>query len=498
MMKIKLNYLLGAIALQSPLLFSLVNLSQAQTATIQSQSNRSNFLPVFSPSNTNTIPVLPDERPYTLDTGDIIRVTVFGLPEQGGETRVFEDGTITFPLIGTVNIRGKTLAELNEELLTLYSRFLRRPSITATLTKPRPVNVAVVGEVNTPGNFTFTTSAQGVQQTAQNQQTTSTPSNQPPVEIPRITDLFTRAGGLTVSADVRQIQLRRQEEGIERIYNLDFWRLLQQGDLSQDVRLRDGDIVVVPKAENPDPREFRQLADATFGIKYTRAPNVTIVGQVNRPGSYTVPIDQGPPRLTTAIQQSGGIREMADIRNIVISRTTRDAQEQIINVDLWEMLKEGDINRDILLQDGDTIAIPMAEIIETDEAQALATANFAPPEISVDVVGSVMRPGRTVLRPNTSFNQAILAAGGFDLRRANQETVELIRVNPNGTVTKRNISVNLSAEVNEETNPLLKNNDVIVVNRSGLAAFGDQVESVIGPFGRSFSIFGTFYNIFRD
>lgn len=52
------------------------------------------------------------------------------------------------------------------------------------------------------------------------------------------------------------------------------------------------------------------------------------MGEVNRPGSYTVPIEQGLPRLTTAIQQSGGIRELADIRNIVISRTTRDAKQQ--------------------------------------------------------------------------------------------------------------------------------------------------------------------------
>lgn len=77
-----------------------------------------------------------------------------------------------------------------------------------------------------------------------------------------------------------------------------------------------------------DPNEYRQLADATFGIKYVEPPNVTIVGEVNRPGSYTVPIEQGLPRLTTAIQQSGGIRELADIRNIVISRTTRDAKQQ--------------------------------------------------------------------------------------------------------------------------------------------------------------------------
>lgn len=160
------------------------------------------------------------------------------------------------------------------------------------------------------------------------------------------------------------------------------------------------------------------------------------------------------------------------------------------------MLESGDINRDVLLRDGDTIFIPTAKELEPSEAQRLASANFAPDEIVVNVVGSVRNPGSTVLKPNTSLNNAILAAGGFDERRADSSTVELIRVNPNGTVTKRNIPVNLAAEVNEQTNPILKNNDVIVINRSAIAAFGDSVESVLGPIGRSFSLLG-FFNIFQ-
>ncbi|MBD2393721.1 SLBB domain-containing protein [Cyanobacterium aponinum FACHB-4101] len=461
---------------------------QAQTPSSSSDSLLHNALPPLKPTSQRSI--LPENKAYTLDTGDVIQVTVFGLPDQGGVVQVFNDGTVTFPLIGTVNVRGKTIMEVNDLLTSLYSRYLKRPSITVILQQPRPLEVAIVGEVNVPGNYNLSGGTQIQQKEGQTQIASNTPS------LPKVSDLFTLAGGLTVSADVRQIQLKRQEKGKEVLYVLDFWQLLQEGDLAQDVRLKDGDVIVVPKKDVIDPNEYRQLADATFGIKYIEPPNVTIVGEVNRPGSYTVPIEQGPPRLTTAIQQSGGIRELADIRNIVISRTTRDAQQQKIEVNLWELLESGDINRDVLLRDGDTIFIPTAKELEPSEAQRLASANFAPNEIVVNVVGSVRNPGSTVLKPNTSLNNAILAAGGFDERRADSSTVELIRVNPNGTVTKRNIPVNLAAEVNEQTNPILQNNDVIVINRSAIAAFGDSVESVLGPIGRSFSLLG-FFNIFQ-
>jgi polysaccharide export outer membrane protein len=99
------------------------------------------------------------------------------------------------------------------------------------------------------------------------------------------------------------------------------------------------------------------------------------------------------------------------------------------------------------------------------------------------VVGEVIRPGAVNVAPDTTLNQAILAAGGFDQRRANKEIVELIRLNPNGTVSRRNIAINLEAGINEATNPILKRDDVIVVSRSGGARFGDSLEDTLKPFG---------------
>ncbi|MHC5722225.1 MAG: polysaccharide biosynthesis/export family protein, partial [Nostoc sp.] len=86
-------------------------------------------------------------------------------------------------------------------------------------------------------------------------------------------------------------------------------------------------------------------------------------------------------------------------------------------------------------------------------------------------------------QPNSSLNQAILAAGGFNDARASSKAVDLIRLNPNGSVTKRIVKMDFSAGINEQTNPILRNNDVVVVSRSGAASFGDTVGTVTGPLG---------------
>lgn len=422
--------------------------------------------------------ILPEIKPYTLGPGDVIKVSVYDLPDQGGEFQILTDGTISIPLIGTFNIEGKTVQQVYQLLTKEYGRFLKRPSVTVTLLAQRPLRLAIAGEVNIPGKYTLNPDLGDRKR-------------------PKVTDLLEKAGGLTISANVKEIMLRRDDKDGERIYTIDFWQLLQQGDLKQDVDLQDGDVIIIPKQETINAKEYRQLVDANFGIKFAQPPNVTIVGEVNRPGAYTIPIETGPPRLTIALQQSGGIREMANIREITVNRTTRDGQEQNIEINLWEMLETGDVNKDIVLQNGDTIIVPRAEELDPTEAQTIASANFSPKEITVNVIGSVRRPGALPITPNSSLNAAILASGGFDERRANKSVVQLVRVNSNGTVSKRDVSVNLSAGINEETNPILKNNDVIIVNRNGITTFTDNLETILGPIGRSFSVLNLF-NVFSN
>ncbi|MEL6496521.1 MAG: SLBB domain-containing protein, partial [Cyanobacteria bacterium J06623_7] len=116
-----------------------------------------------------------------------------------------------------------------------------------------------------------------------------------------------------------------------------------------------------------------------------------------------------------------------------------------------------------------------------------------PDEITVNVVGEVASPGPVQVRPNTPLNQAILAAGGFDSQRANQSEVELVSLKPDGTVDKRKIKIDLGAEVNDETNPVLGQNDVVVVGRSGTTAATDGIGQVTSPLGGVLGLFNAIF-----
>ncbi|MEL7330510.1 MAG: SLBB domain-containing protein, partial [Cyanobacteria bacterium J06559_1] len=120
-----------------------------------------------------------------------------------------------------------------------------------------------------------------------------------------------------------------------------------------------------------------------------------------------------------------------------------------------------------------------ASELTPSEITQLAAANFSPSEVRVNVIGEVASPGQLAVAPNTTLNQAVLAAGGFTNRST--ETVELIRLNPNGSVTQREIEVDLQEGIDSERNPLILNNDVVLVGRNAQTRIGDSVGGILRP-----------------
>jgi len=418
---------------------------------------------------------------YTLGGGDRIRVNVFEVPEYTGEYQVPPGGAINLPLIGSVPVLGLTTEQAADEIARRYSRYLKRPLISVNLLSPRPINIFVAGEVTRPGSYTLNLSGGA--------------GDNPGVQYPTVLAALTTAQGVTLAADVTQVQVRRKiGRGGEQLVSLNLKDAVQTGQIGQDITLRDGDTIYVPTASSFDKAEARNLAAASFAASPTTPRTVAIIGEVNRPGSYLVTgagggegtgagTGGGLPTVTRAIQLAGGITGQADIRSLKLRRPTRTGGEQTIDVNLWQLLQSGDVNQDIIVQDGDTIVIPTATDLTPAEATQLATTTLSPNTIQVGVVGEVKRPGATELRPNSSLNQALLAAGGFNDARASRAAVDLIRLNPDGSVTKRVVKVDLASGINEETNPILRNNDVVVVSRNGITKTGETLGTIAGPFG---------------
>ncbi|MEG4248412.1 SLBB domain-containing protein [Microcoleus sp. Pol10D4] len=469
------------------------------------------------------LPGLPASEPssvrsevYTLGAGDRIQMDIFNVPEYSGpngQHQVQADGSLNLPLIGSVAVYGMTLEQASNVVKDKYGKYLKRPWITLKLLAARPLQIAIAGEINRPGAYTIS-SAAGPGGTAEQMGT----------QMPTISRALRMAGGITQSADVRQIKIRRpQRNAPEQIISVDLWELLQNGDLRADMTLRDGDTIFIPTVTSLNRQEAPTLAVANITGQSTQPINIAVVGEVTRPGTYTLAketqsrvqenemgensglfaaseTNSGETVLqqtvTRAIKMAGGITPVADIRQIQVRRLTRAGTEQIINVNLWQLLEGGDVSQDLALQQGDTVIVPKAENLDATQDEQVANSNFSPDTIKVNIVGEVVKPGAIAVLPNTTLNQALVAAGGFNKARAEMDSVNLIRLNPNGTVSQLTVKVDFSATANESTNPKLQNNDVIMVRRSGRATFSDNVGGTLAPLSPLLGIFRLF-DIFR-
>jgi polysaccharide export outer membrane protein len=424
-----------------------------------------------------------------LGGGDTIFIDVFQVPQYSGNYQIPIDGNIFMPLIGQIPLQGLSLGAASERISNAYAQFLRRPLINIRLINARPVNISIGGEVNRPGSYTVVL----------------TPGVNPGlglisgVQYPTVLQTIQQAGGVNLTADLNNVQLRRSSNP-NIVYTVNIFQILQTGDRSQDPTLRDGDSIFVPTGNNQTLLEALQITNLGIGADIRQPRNIAVVGEVNRPGFYTlvgaadnsVTVLGGFPTVSGAIQQAGGIKPFADVRNIQVRRYTSLGQERSFTVSLWDLLQGGDITQDTVLQNGDTIIVPTATTLTPGEATALAEARFAPSTIKVSIVGEVVRPGAVEVPPNTPLNQAILTAGGFKDDRANQ-TVQLIRLNPDGTVSRQDFAADFAQGINTQNNPILQNQDIIVVSRNTSANILDVLSSLLNPF----SGLGSLLNIFR-
>ncbi len=434
-------------------------------------------------------PVVSDDG-YILGAGDRLKLDFFGVPEFSGDYAVLPNGSVNLPQVGMVALQGYTVQQASQLLTQRYSPILTRPVINVNVVATRPVMIAIAGEIERPGAYSLMSSTG---------------------ESPVLSRAIQQAEGITRSADLQRVKIRRRTAGGgNEIITVNLLQLLRSGDAQQDIRLRDGDSILIPVTEVADLALTKQLIATNLASRSSRPIQVAVVGEVLRPGPHVLTGSGGAggsnnsgntaianttsstvPTLTQAIQQAGGISQLADIRNVQVRRQTRSGTEQKITVDFWKLLKAGDLLQDVPLQEGDTVEIATATTTNDAEIAAWTSASFSPDKMTVNVVGEVERPGPVVLAPNTPLNQAVLTAGGFN-RNAVKNSITLVRLNPNGTVMKRDVSFDLTQGVSETNNPALRNNDIVVVKKTGFAVFSAGLNDVLSPFTGIFNIFRLF------
>lgn len=163
---------------------------------------------------------------YIIGPGDSVNVFVWGNPELSSTVPVRPDGKITTPLVEDVQASGKTPTELAREMEERLGTYIKNPVATVIVT-------SFVGR--------FSEQIRVVGQAAR-------PQSLPYRENLTLLDVMIAVGGLTEFASGNSASLVRTADGTQKQYRVRLHDLLNDGDISANVAMRPGDIVIIPEA----------------------------------------------------------------------------------------------------------------------------------------------------------------------------------------------------------------------------------------------------------
>jgi polysaccharide biosynthesis/export protein len=159
---------------------------------------------------------------YTVKPGDVLEISVWKEPDlQRPQVLVRPDGAFSFPLVGEVDARGKTIAELNKIVSDRLSKFISDAVVTISLQEIRGNKVYVIGQVNRPGEFIVNPSV-------------------------NIMQALSMAGGMTPFAATNEIVVLRGQGKAQQAMAFRYADVVRGRSLDTNIELQSGDIVVVP------------------------------------------------------------------------------------------------------------------------------------------------------------------------------------------------------------------------------------------------------------
>jgi protein involved in polysaccharide export with SLBB domain len=390
------------------------NAGQADTLLTEEQRLRNKIfgLNFFNNEDLSFEPSLNIPTPvnYRLGAGDELLVDIFGASERSYQLEVSPDGSVLIPNIGPVYLSGRTIEEaeikLRQKLGNIYAG-LDQPNgstyMQVSLGQIRSIKVTIIGEVTQPGTYT----------------------------LPSLASVFNAlyaAGGPSVSGSFRAIDIIRNDSSVA---TFDLYDLLINSKQSQNIRLRDSDIIKINPYLN----------------------RVEVDGQVKRPGIYET---EDQEKLADVIDFAGGFKGDAYTNRIKVIGTN-DREQRIADI---QKEKFDEYN----LRDGDEVTV--GKVLDRFE-------NI------VEINGAVYRGGQFELTDSTSVNSLIERAEGLtDDAFMNRGLI--YRQQPDLTVEAIAFSVTDIVNNPEESDIALKENDIVRI-QSIFDLREDFTVRIVGP-----------------
>ena len=397
---------------------------------------------------------------YILGPDDALDITLTGLNETTVNATVNMDGNIKIEYVGLVNVSGLTMEDAKARIFAKMSVAypalkLNKTQLNITISNYRSIRITIIGEAAWPGGF----------------------------QISSLSSVFNAlyfSGGPTENGTLRDIKVIRNNKTVA---NIDLYEFLQNGKMSNDVRLEDQDVIlyspylkrvelngmvkrpgVYELKTNENLQQALQFAggfndsaftdrlkivqlngrektykevesssftnyipsqsDSIYAEKKLPIYNnkVSITGAVYRPGDYGY-----MPKLTlqSLLKKADGLRTDAFMPRATIYRLTNTRDRMLVSVDLNKMGQGGN---EFILEREDSIQIYTKQELEEVEY--------------ITIGGHVRNPGKIMFREGMQIQDVIAMSGGF-MKDAAYHRVELSRIKKNRTDSLANQLVDL-------------------------------------------------------
>ena len=242
-------------------------------------------------------------KEYIISGNDILEITVYDESELSTTVRVAQDGTISYPLLGNVEVAGFSVRSLEEKITKLLAEdYLVNPQVKVFVRQY--ANISILGEVRSPGSYQMR-------------------------ERLTLTEAIALTGGFNTGADTSAVKIIRTIEEKKQTLDIDFDRILERS--LPDEELRANDVIIVEPL-------------GTFSI----------IGQIARPGVYSL---KKGLTIVEVIGLAGGFTPIAAQNATKIFREEGN-RKVTIAVPVANIMASPDKGRNVLIKDKDTIVVP--------------------------------------------------------------------------------------------------------------------------------------------